>query len=189
MDTQTTTTPVSKSKGFMKWAVVVAIVIVLNLFFNYAISLAYKAPTWEEYMPTTQVVEPITNKADCLNVGGQWTDPAPSVEGATNAPSKSTMTPGYCDPNYTKKKNFTAAQQTYERTVFIILVVLGVISLVLGAVLANSVLQLSFSWGGVLSLVIASMRYWSGADNLLKVIILAAALGALIWIAVKKLAK
>ncbi|MEI8129954.1 MAG: hypothetical protein WCG55_00410 [bacterium] len=189
MDTQTTITPVTKGKGFMKWAVVVAIVIVLNLFFNYAISLVYKAPTWDQYMPRTDVVEPITNKTDCLNVGGQWTNPAPAPSGTTNTISKGATAPGYCDPNYTNLQKYTAAQNTYDRTVFIILVVLGVISLVLGAVVTNIILQLSFSWGGVLSLVIASMRYWSDADNLLKVIILAVALGALIWIAVKKLAK
>ena len=186
MDTTTTTGEAKKGKGFMKWAVVVAIVIVLNLFFNYAISLVYKAPTYEAYFPTSNVVEPITNKADCLNVGGQWTDPdtrvAPTDTGMKSAPAL-----GYCDPNYTKQIEFTAAQKSYERNVFIILVVLGVVSLVLGAVFANIVLALSFSWGGVLSLVIASMRYWGAANDVLKVIILAAALGALIWIAVKKL--
>ncbi len=189
MDTQTTITPVTKGAGFMKWAVVVAIVIVLNLFFNYAISLVYKAPTWEEYMPTTQVVETITNKSDCLSVGGQWTDSDPRLLDSTPTNTKTPVVTGYCDPNYTKQQNFNSAQKSYDRTVFIILVVLGVVSLVLGAILTNTVLQLSFSWGGVLSLVIASMRYWSDADNVLKVIILAVALGALIWIAVKKLAK
>jgi hypothetical protein len=52
----------------------------------------------------------------------------------------------------------------------------------------NEVLALAFSWGGVLSLFIASLRYWSDANNILKVIILAIALGSLIWTAVKKFA-
>ena len=96
---------------------------------------------------------------------------------------------GYCDPTYTKQMEFNTAQKSYNRNVFLILVVLGVISLVLGAVLANAILSMAFAWGGVLSLLIASMRYWSDADNLLKVIILAVALGALIYIAIKKFGK
>ncbi len=174
--------------GFPKWALVAAIVIVLNLFFNYAISLVYKAPEWNAYMGTSQVVEPITTKEKCIAVGGQWTEPDPRYDAETTAPVKG-ATQGYCDPDYTKRTDYEAAQKTYERTVFIVLVVLGVFAIVLGAVLANAVLALSFSWGGVLSLVIASVRYWSNADNLLKVAILAAALGALIWISVRKFGK
>ena len=161
----------------MKCAIIVAIVIVLNLFFNYAISLFYKAPQYSDYFPQSQVVEPIIDKASCLSVGGQWTDP--------NAQN----TTGYCDPNYTNQANFDAAQKKYDRTVFIILVILGVLSLVGGALFTNGILSTSFSWGGVLALVTASMRYWSDADNLLKVLILAIALGMLIWVAVKKIGK
>jgi uncharacterized membrane protein len=84
---------------------------------------------------------------------------------------------------------YNTAQKTYNRIVFIILVALGVISLVLGALFANAILALAFSWGGVLSLVIASMRYWTDADNILKVVILAVALGALIFTAVRKFGK
>ncbi len=188
MDTQIT--QAKKGSGFTKWAMVIAIVVVLNLFFNYAISLVYKSPQYENYFPTTQVVEPITNKEDCLKVGGQWTDPdtryqtPEPVAGMKTAPSV-----GYCDPNYTKQMEFTAATKAYSRTVFIILVVLGVISLALAAAFANVILSLAFSWGGVLSIIIASMRYWSDADNLFKVIILAMALGALIYLALRKSAK
>ncbi len=171
--------------GFPKWAMVAAIVIVLNLFFNYVISLVYEAPEWDAYMSRAQVVEPITAKDKCIEVGGQWTEPDPRVSAELSAPVKG-ATQGYCDPDYTKRTEYETAQKAYERNVFIVLVVLGVVSIVLGAIMANAVLALSFSWGGVLSLVIASVRYWSNADNLLKVVILAAALGALIAVAVRK---
>ena len=50
MDTINTALPAKKSGGFSKWAIIIAIVIVLNLFFNYAISLVYKAPAYDDYM-------------------------------------------------------------------------------------------------------------------------------------------
>ncbi len=181
MDTQTT-----KGSKFTKWAMIIAIVVVLNLFFNYAISLVYKAPAYEDFIKPTQVVEPITTKDDCLKVGGQWTDPDTRYENIPTPGMKSAPAVGYCDPNYTKQMEFNTATKNYSRTVFIILVILGVISLGLSALFTNAILSPAFSWGGVLSLIIASMRYWSDADNFVKVLILGVALGALIWLAVKK---
>jgi len=95
---------------------------------------------------------------------------------------------GYCNPDFTKQQQYDVAQKQYDRTIFVALVVLGAISIVCGTLLENTVLSLAFAWGGVLSLFIASLRYWSDANNLLKVVILAIALGSLIWTAVKKFA-
>jgi len=49
-----------------------------------------------------------------------------------------------------------------------------------------SAVAAGLSFGGVLSLVIASMRYWSSAHDATRLIILAVALGALIWIGIRK---
>lgn len=181
-----------KHGWFGRSAVVVGIVIVLNLFFNYAISLVYKEPSYEAYMPTSQVVEPITNKADCLAAGGQWTDPDPRyVQPVTDPATGMKTAPAYgsCNPNYTAQKNLDAAEKAYSRNVFIILVVLGVLSLAVGAFLSSAVLATAFSWGGVLSLFIASVRYWNRASDIVHVALLALALGALIWVAVRKIEK
>lgn len=175
----------------MKWSLIIGIVIVMNLFFNYAISLVYKAPDYNVYFPPTQVVSVISTEQDCLGVGGQWNaspvakTPLPPEATVGLSPAGET---GYCDQNFTKQQQFQAAQKQYDRLVFIILVIVGVISIVLGSMVMNEVLALAFSWGGVLSLFIASLRYWSDANNILKVIILAIALGSLIWTAVKKFA-
>lgn len=180
MTTETVHTDVQKKGGFVKWAMIVAIVIVLNMFFNYAVSLVYKAPQYDDYIKTTQIVTPITNKDACVAVGGQWTD---GVKVPTDPKSDIA---GYCDPNYTNQNNFYAAEKNYNRNIFIILVVLSVLSLVLGTLFKNEILAPAFSWGGVLSLVIASTRYWGDANDLFKVVILALALGLLVWFAIKK---
>ena len=74
-------------------------------------------------------------------------------------------------------------------SMFAAIIVLGIISLISGGFILISVLSIAFAWGGVLSLIIASVRYWSQADNLAKVVILAIALGLLIWLAIKKFNK
>ncbi len=174
----------AKQSRFLKWALVIGIVIVFNLLVNYAVSLVYKAPE-SPYMTQAQVVDNYTTKEDCLAVGGQWSDQR-SVPTKMTPPAPAQEVTGYCDPYFTKNKEFEAAQKVYQRNVFIILVVAGVLALVASAFLPLEVLVLGFSWGGVISLVIASVRYWSTADNLIKVLILAGALGALIWVAIKK---
>jgi len=120
-----------------KWSLITGIVIVMNLFFNYALSLVYTSPDYARYI---------------------------------------------------SDQGFELAQRLYDLHIFIALVLLGAVSLIGGVLAENEVLSLAFSWGGVLSLFIASVRYWSDANNLLKVIILAIALGSLIWTAVKKFA-
>ncbi len=84
-------------------------------------------------------------------------------------------------------KNYDAAQKTYDRNVFITLVILGALCVALGSFLSvNAAISIALSLAGVLSFVVASMRYWGSADDLIKVIILAIALAILIWVAVKK---
>lgn len=170
----------------VSWSLIIGIVIVLNLFFNYAISLVYQAPEYENYCKQEQIVTQPQTAEECTTQGGQWSEPDPRTTPVYDA-AGNPMKLGYCDTTFTCRGEYEDANQTYQRTVFITLVVLGVIVLIAGMFIGNNlVLSTSLAWGGVLSLVIASMRYWSSADNLLKVIILAVALAALIFMAVKK---
>lgn len=173
-----------KQPGFVKWSLIIGIVIVMNLFFNYTLTLVYKAPEYDAYYARPQVVESPNNKEDCLGIGGQWTENANYKLQPINVNEKEPV--GYCDPDYTKRMAYEDARKVYERNVFVTLIVLGVIVLVLGMIISIEVLATAFAWGGVLSLIIASVRYWSLADNLLKVIILAVALGLLVWVALRK---
>jgi hypothetical protein len=173
----------TQPSAFVKWSLIVGIIIVSNLFFNYAISLVYKAPEYPNTQP--QVVGTIYTKENCLSVGGQWTQTPVDLKN-TDPQSKNG---GYCDPEYTKRAQYEESRKAYERRVFIILFTLGALILILGVLIKQEVLAVALSWGGVLSLLIASMRYWSTANNLLKVGILAAALVALMWLAVRKFAK
>lgn len=174
-----------KQSNFVKISIIIAIVIVMNLFFNYAVSLVYNEPVMDSYIKPTLIIEAISTKEKCISVGGQWSEnayPNPDLKGKTEVQ-------GYCNENYTKQLNYDTARKVYEKKVFITLIILGIISLIFGGFVAISILSIAFAWGGVLSLIIASIRYWSQADNLAKVVILALALGILIWLAIKKFNK
>lgn len=185
MNTNKNTNQTSK---FVRVSIVVAIVIVMNMFFNYAVSLVYKEPVYDQFVKPTQVVEIIKDKEACLGVGGQWNENM-YTEYIVQPPTKNTKPDGYCDVDYTKRMEYEDARNVYERNVFITLVVLGVLSLAIAGFIQVALLTIALAWGGVLSLIIASIRYWSSADNLVKVIILGIALATLIYLAVKKFSK
>ena len=179
-----------KRSNYLHFALVLAIVIVTNLFFNYVISLVYTAPTFTNYCPASNYNKVYTTSDQCLANGGMWSEQRVPVEVKAPTPvSIKTEVTGYCDASYTCQNKFTAASNLYNRNIFIILVSLGVLILLLGAYVKVPLLSTAFSWSGVLSLLIASLRYWGNAGSLIRVIILGAALAALIWLAVKKFNK
>ena len=145
------------------WALGFAIVIVVNLLFNYAIALVYHEPVYNDFCPVVQI---------------------------ETTPTDSSKPVSYNDQQMiTCQKNYDTAHSVYNRNVFGILIVLGLASLIVGAFISIEVLSGGFSWAGVLALVIASMRYWSDAGNLIRVLLLVIALGLLVWISVKKFNK
>lgn len=169
----------------LKWSLIIGIIIVINLFFNYSLSLVYKQPDYNKYFTQEQVVEPIIVKEKCLEVGGQWNEGDARYNDSSI--SKPNTVKGWCDPDFTKRQAFEKIVKSYDRNVFITLVLLGAICVALGTFLkANFLIGTALSMAGVLSFIIASMRYWTSADDLVKVIILAIALAILIWVALKK---
>lgn len=169
-----------------KWSVIIGIVIVLNLFFNYAISLVYKSPEYINYCPQSQVNGPIDTQEACLDKGGQWN--ANAYYGKP-IPGSSQVDPtrGYCDVEFTCRQDYQKAYDTYSRNVFVVLVILGAISVAFGNFFAgNAVIASGLSMAGVLSFVIASMRYWGSANDAIRLIILFIALALLFWVAMKK---
>lgn len=175
----------------LKWSVIIGIVIVLNLFLNYALSLVYKSPDYLVYCPASQVNE-LVNKDQCVAAGGQWNAnqyyglPAKPVP-AEVQPAGLSAQAGYCDREFTCRQNYESAQKMYDRNIFVALVVLGALAVLIGNFFkGNDVISQGLSLGGVLSFVIASMRYWGNANDYVRVIILALALALLFWVAYKK---
>jgi hypothetical protein len=168
----------------LKWSVIIGIVIVLNLLFNYALSLAYNEPDYNAFCPTSQVITIPDSQATCVAEGGQWTNDTYITKPVSPGVSERQ---GYCDLQYTCRGEYEAANKTYNRNVFIVLVLLGALSVLVGNFFkGNDVISNSLALGGVLSFIVASMRYWSAANDLIRVIILVIAFAVLVWVAMKK---
>jgi hypothetical protein len=189
--TQPIEAPKKHTAKIVKWVTMFAIVVVLNLFFNYTINLLYHAPEYNDFCPSELYNKAYVDKDSCLSDGGQWTETVNPPDFNANTKVATPVTPsitGYCNPTFTCQKDYDEAQKLYNRNVFVILFVLGVLSIVVGAFTTNiQVISLGLSFGGILSIVIGSIRYWSNMQDWLRVIVLALALVVLIWIGIKKL--
>lgn len=166
-----------------------AIIIVLNLFFLYAINVFYPEAKYEAYCPREQVTVIPETEEECVVEGGAWTEgpnqklmrPLPHIE------SLPEVSYGYCDLSYTCAKDYENARALYQRNVFVARVVLGVLSLLVGFYLtAYAPVSLGFLLGGILSLIIGTIGYWSEMQDYLRVVVLGVALAVLIWLGIKK---
>ena len=182
-----------KGKSFFKWILVAGLVIVINLFFAYAIDVFYKEPKFENFCKNEQVRPLVKTQDECITKGGQWTETPPReaymIEKGVSVPVTSVdgEITGYCNEYFTCQKSYEDARGVYTRNVFVILVLLGV-ALVIGSYFISTygAVSLGFALAGVVSLIIGTTRYWSDMDDRLRVVVLGLALVALVWYGVKK---
>ena len=172
-------TPSFRSPKILRWSLIIGIVIVLNLFYNYSLSLIFSSPDYNVFCPVKQINMAPETQDQCVTSGGAWTElPKPTKVGEPS---------GYCDQSFACNQKYQEASKVYDRNVFVTLVVLGVVTFGASLLLVNfEVLSVALSIGAVLDFLIASIRYWSRADDLIKVFILGVALAVLFWIAIKK---
>lgn len=182
-----------KKINFKKLILVLGIIIVLNLFFNYGVATFYKTPKFEDFCKPEALSEKYETKERCESVGGLWMAsqsvyPAEKIAPVPVTNIITTDQPtAWCDVQYTCGKDYQDAMAVYNRNVFIILVIAGVISIIAGFMTGQSeAVSLGLSFGGILSLIIGTIRYWSAMDDYLRFIILGVALAVLIWIGIKK---
>lgn len=168
------------SPALTKWkklALSLSIVIVINVFFNVGIETFYPAPAYDDYCSPEKTNQGYDTAESCTEAGGIW----------SQGSGKEAV--GYCDM-YTKcSQAYNDAMQPYNRNAFIVLTALGVATLLVGLLaptlpmaVANGLL-----YGGVLSILIGTMRYWSLMDDYLRFIVSGVALLLLVLVGVKRL--
>jgi hypothetical protein len=187
MDTNNAYAPApAKHPKFVRWAIVLGIVIVLNVFFWVLISIVLPSPQYADFCPQAQVVPTYGTEAACTKAGGQWTA-TPTDGSGQPLPVKTPAVVGYCNPDYTCSQHYTDASALHARNGFIALVALGVIALIAGVFVPGSAIVSSgLAYGGVLSFVIGSMSYWSDAGSWIRLGISLVALIALLYLGLKR---
>lgn len=167
---------------FVRWAILIGIVIALNLFFVAARSLVFPEPQYDDYCPTN--VQPATNPEACAVQEGVWVempnDPRATVVVKPNPE-------GYCDLYQKCQPLYEDARDQYAMYAFAFMLAAGVLALMAGVIpMGSSIVSSGLSYGGVVAFVIAAGSYWGEAGNLLRLAMSAVALGALLYVAAKR---
>lgn len=175
-----------------KIGLALSIIIVLNLFFNYGIYTFYPSPKYEDFCTEEITRKAYDTKESCEAIGGVWITSFSQEFGGERAvpikPEGEAEFKSYCDATFTCRENWQDIRSIYNRNVFIILVILGLLSVIAGLFAASvSAVSSGLLYGGFISFFIGTVRFWSDMNEYLRFIILGIVLVVLIVIGYKKL--
>lgn len=185
-----------------KFGLGLAIVIIFNLFVNYGINTFYKAPEYNKFCNPERLKQAVNTRTSCEAAGGLWTEnigytntygvdntgqtkpmPAP-----TTIEIKNQQLTGWCDQDYSCRKDYETVNNVYRRNVFIVWIIAGIASIVASfSIMVVPMLSTSFMFAGLLALLIGTLEYWSAMQDYLRFIILGIALVFLVGVAYRKL--
>lgn len=150
----------SRGPKFVRWAVMLGIVVALNIFFIVIRGLAFPEPSYSDFCSSSPIATPATTP--------EQSDAIQAVQ-------------THCNDAYQKAEN------QYQLEGFVLLIGLGVLAIIVGVLpLGSSIVSSGLSYGGVLSFIIGSAQYWGNAGSWLRLAISLIALGALIYIGIKR---
>jgi len=157
----------------------VAIALVLVFFVAFAVQTFYPAPEYDDYCEERLTFKAIDSAEECVGDGGRWSEsPARDVE---------LKSVGYCDVDYTCRAEFDVDSDAYERNVFFVNLVIGLIVLVLSFFLSVEAVSSGLMGGGVIMIVYGTIRYWGALSDVWRTLMLGVALAILVVVGYKKL--
>lgn len=177
---------------FKKVGLAISIIVVLNILIWTAVETFYKAPEHEDFCPRKQVETQIDNQVECVEKGGQWIE-REDVEfiderTAVKVPIMESEVQGYCNEQYTCGIEYDEYRNKYNRNVFIIRAIVGFISIAVGlSIMSVSAVASGLLYGGILSIIIGTMGYWSAMDEYLRFGIMLPTFILLIYLGYRKL--
>jgi hypothetical protein len=160
----------------------VAIAIVLALFVGFGINTFYRGVDYDDFCDRPVPGEQLETQEECEAQGGKW------IPHVGKCPEGQECREGWCEPDFACRQEWEEARGAYNKNVFIIATIAGLIAVFLGGVVLKlESVSSGIMGGGVLSVIYGIIRYWSDAPDILRFIILGVILAVLIWIGYKKL--
>ncbi len=171
----------------------IAIAVVFVFFVGIGIDTFYKEPEFEDFCEE-KLFEPFPR---ALKIPEECAFVQPSEELKKECTEKEgeirqKFDDEGCVESYsceTCNKEYRDVLDVYNRNVFIIAVIIGIVTLIVGLTLQIPSASSGLMGGGILSIVYGIIRYWSALHDYGRFIILGIALGVLIWLGYKKLGK
>lgn len=163
---------------FVRWAVLIGIVVLINVFSFISISYVLPEPEYTDFCENRNVGV-IETQEQCVANDGKWNEYEgfPPKEGPN----------GYCDLNYECSMAYDDARVDNAQTAFLALLAAAAVIIILGMFLkGSSIVAAGLSYGGVVLLISSGMRYLGDLDQLIQILAVGAALVLVLVIAYKK---
>ena len=182
-----------KTSRLKKTILGIAIALVLVFFLGYSVNTFYEEPKHDDFCKDIDYRIPVDSCEDYDHVSGEFERPIPVPEGkgcyCYEIDKEGNKKCDADNPEYTKcSEEYRDVREKHGRTSFIILVVLGLVSILTGGLLLKAeAVSSGVMGGGVITLIYAAMRFWGSIQDYGRLIVLGIALVVLIWIGYKKL--
>lgn len=152
----------------------ISIALVSVFFVVYAIQSFYPAPMYEDFCdPIEKPYRIINSSENCIEQNGTWHQQDTDY--------------GFCDLYSECSKNFESVREVYEKNVFYLNLLFGVLVIIISLILTVDVVSNGVMGAGAILLIYGTMRYWSDLENFLKTLTLGFVLAFLVYIGYKKL--
>jgi hypothetical protein len=196
---------VSKTKQVL---LSIGIAIIFAFFIGFGINTFYKSPKYDDYCIRENFRE-IKNETNCIQANGKWTSydyyekPMPVNKQLTcskieenntniilncNFFEEKFINEGYCDLYFTCNEEFQKKREEYNRNVFILTTIIGLIAFVCGVILLKvESVGSGIMSGSILIMIYGTFRYWEQASDIIRFILLGIVLTALIYLGYTKL--
>lgn len=172
-------------------AVAVAVAVLFALFVGLLIDLVYESPQYADYCKEEFGPRPVpiaSKETLCDYEYGEEYQKCVDERGLPRFTYNASGCPVYdrCDTCYIQ---FDNATKVYNRNVFLVASVIGLVAIFAGTMWKIEFLGTGLMFGGILLLFYGTVRFFPAADKLLRVIIIFLELLIVIWIGYKKLYK
>ena len=173
----------------------ISIAIILALFIGYGINTFYNPPRYDDFcggkFPEPRMIEK-ENIAKCeliFKANQQFEESCHQEDAIVRyeTDEDGCQVAKECDMC---NKEFRDTSEIYNRNVFIVTAILGLIFVTLGGIILKlESVSTGIMGGGVLTIIYGTLRYWGDMADVGRFIILGFVLGVLIWIGYKKFKK
>ena len=171
---------------------IIGIAILFAFFVYFTIEAIYSSPKYEDFCKNNYFREPTPPKINGqVNCTDTWQSKEVQDCSANKGNPEFKQDSNSCDVfdkcNYCNKE-FDEFNNKYQRNVFIITAIIGIIAIVFGLYFGIEFMAGGFLFGGIITLAYSTIRYFSkgNVDNWLRVIVLFIEILILIWIGYKK---
>lgn len=175
-------------------AMVVAIAVLSALFIGLLVDAIYEAPERIDYCDEFRnAPKPYRSEVECNFQPSQSEQSMIDQCYAEKGQPEFNYDGNGCQTTFKEcnmcSEEYRNANDLYNRNVFFVIAPIAVLFIIVGLFIGREVIGTGFMFSGILLLIYATMRYFSGMSKILRVVVIGLELLLVLWISMKKLKK